>query len=192
VQGVLAADTGSGAALGSRDSAAAERSIAPAAGQAATSSAAPSSGGRGDDRGGGTALGGVLPSDPSIHVESFLTPRPASPDLSLQRADLGGSAGANRNPALLPLDIFTHGDGSRGGLPASGPLGSTEAMAATGLVATAGYVLLNTRTIAWLLTFVVSQPAWKQFDPLEVIYSWEDGEERPDGEEEESLLSLVE
>jgi hypothetical protein len=70
-------------------------------------------------------------------------------------------------------------------VPEAGVLG------ATGLVATAGYVLLNTRAASWLLSLLSARPVWKQFDPLEVIYAWEE-EEKEQGAGEESLLSLVE
>jgi hypothetical protein len=70
---------------------------------------------------------------------------------------------------------------------------ATGVVAATGLMATAGYVLLNTRAFAWLLTLLASQPVWKEFDPLEVIYAWEEAEEKRQlGNKGESLLSLVE
>ena len=60
----------------------------------------------------------------------------------------------------------------------------------TGLIASAGYMLLNTRTGFWLLSLMASRPLWKQFDPLEILYSWE--EESMEREtKEETLLSLV-
>jgi hypothetical protein len=43
-----------------------------------------------------------------------------------------------------------------------------------------------------LLGLLTSQPLWKQFDPLEVLYAWEEEDDRvKDDQEEETLLSLV-
>jgi hypothetical protein len=63
----------------------------------------------------------------------------------------------------------------------------------TGLVATTGYVLLNTRIGVWLLSLLTSQPLWRQFDPLEVLYAWEgeSEQEEHETEDEETLVSLV-
>jgi hypothetical protein len=74
------------------------------------------------------------------------------------------------------------------------PEGADEAaaagvLAASGLIATAGYVLLNPRTLAWMLSLLTSQPVWKQFDPLEVIFAWEEDQER-DGTSEAADESL--
>ena len=44
----------------------------------------------------------------------------------------------------------------------------------TGAVAGVGYVMLNTRLLAWLLSLLLARPLmWKQIDPLEVLYAWE-------------------
>jgi hypothetical protein len=63
----------------------------------------------------------------------------------------------------------------------------------TGLVATTGYVLLNTRIGVWMLSLLTSQPLWRQFDPLEVLYAWEGESEQAEHEteDEETLVSLV-
>ena len=63
----------------------------------------------------------------------------------------------------------------------------------TGLAATTGYVLLNTRVGVWMLSLLTSQPLWRQFDPLEVLYAWEEESERAihETEDEETLVSLV-
>jgi len=68
-------------------------------------------------------------------------------------------------------------------------------LAATGIAATAGYVLFNTRAGLWLLSVLATRPLWKQFDPLEILYSWEKRavyQPQDEGDEEESLASLVE
>ena len=58
-----------------------------------------------------------------------------------------------------------------------------------GLVATSGYVLLNTRAGYWLLSLLTSRPLWKEFDPLEVLFDLEnEGGSRGN---EETLQSLV-
>jgi hypothetical protein len=63
----------------------------------------------------------------------------------------------------------------------------------TGIVATTGYVLFNSRIGLWMLSLLSSRPLWKQFDPLEVLYAW-DEDAREDGakeEDRETLASLV-
>jgi hypothetical protein len=73
---------------------------------------------------------------------------------------------------------------------------ATDAVVATAAVATAGYVLLNTRAVYWFISALLARPAvWRRFDPIDVIYSWEkrDGlgsapEAAPD---DESLQSMV-
>jgi len=47
-------------------------------------------------------------------------------------------------------------------------------LAATGMLATTGYLLLNTRALSWVLTLMLSQSAWQNLDPLEVIYAAQD------------------
>ena len=38
---------------------------------------------------------------------------------------------------------------------------------------TAGYVLLTSRTTSWLLSLLIARPLFKQFDPLEILFAWE-------------------
>ncbi|HJT77183.1 MAG TPA: hypothetical protein VJ739_08275, partial [Gemmataceae bacterium] len=66
----------------------------------------------------------------------------------------------------------------------------TTALVGTGVLATTGYLLLNTRTGVWLLSLLAARPLWKELDPLEVLYAWEREQERDD-EDGETLLSLV-
>jgi hypothetical protein len=71
-------------------------------------------------------------------------------------------------------------------------------------VASTGYVLLNSRIAYWLLSILGSRPLWKGFDPLEVIYAWEEEQEEETGQlrqphfwsrrrrrDDESLASLA-
>jgi hypothetical protein len=70
-----------------------------------------------------------------------------------------------------------------------------NAVVVTGLLASAGYVLLNTRAGFWLLSLLTSKPLWKEFDPLEILYAWEKESAAAGGddkdEDEETLVSLV-
>jgi VCBS repeat-containing protein len=67
---------------------------------------------------------------------------------------------------------------------------ATDAVVTTAAVATAGYVLLNTRAVYWFISALLARPAvWRRFDPIDVIYTWE--KERPAGDEDESLQSMV-
>lgn len=79
--------------------------------------------------------------------------------------------------------------------PVSSPetLSQANAMAVTGLLASAGYVLLNTRAGFWLLSLLTAKPLWKEFDPMEVLFAWEkEKESAPDTSgEQETLVSLV-
>jgi hypothetical protein len=72
--------------------------------------------------------------------------------------------------------------------PGAGP----GPVAVTGLAATAGYVLLNTRAGAWLLSLLAARPLWRQLDPLEILFAWEDRKDGQANDQEETLLSLVE
>jgi hypothetical protein len=110
---------------------------------------------------------------------------------TLQFSSLTSSFAARRT-AVEQGDIFLDtlldtGDIVRG---ADGPR-ETTAMVGTGVIAAAGYALLNTRLGLWLLSLLSSQPLWKQFDPLEVLYAWEDNSEEPGPEDTETLVNLV-
>jgi hypothetical protein len=74
----------------------------------------------------------------------------------------------------------------------SDPTDGPGPVALTGLAATAGYVLLHTRAAPWLLSLLAARPFWKQLDPLEVLFAWEQREGRGARGAEETLLSLVE
>jgi hypothetical protein len=50
----------------------------------------------------------------------------------------------------------------------------TGTVVGTGVVATAGYVLLSPRLAYWVLSALLARrTVWKPFDPLEVVYAWE-------------------
>lgn len=67
----------------------------------------------------------------------------------------------------------------------------TEAVVVTGVSLTAGYVLLNTRFVFWFLSALLSRSAVKRtFDPLDVIYAWDDSKPAT-AEDEESLQTMV-
>lgn len=77
-------------------------------------------------------------------------------------------------------------------VPWTEPELETTMVIGSGVIAASGYVLLNSRLGLWLLGLLTSQPLWKQFDPLEVLYAWEEEEDCvKDDQEEETLLSLV-
>jgi hypothetical protein len=63
----------------------------------------------------------------------------------------------------------------------------------TGLVASAGYLLLSARASYWLLTLLLARPLmWKRLDPIEVLFAWEKEKQRRARQaEDESLQSLV-
>jgi hypothetical protein len=69
----------------------------------------------------------------------------------------------------------------------------TTLLVGTGVLAGSGYVLLNSRVGLWLLGLLTARPLWKQFDPLEVLYAWDDDGRNiaRDAEDEETLMSLV-
>jgi hypothetical protein len=73
---------------------------------------------------------------------------------------------------------------------------ATDAVVTTAAVATAGYVLLNTRAVYWFISALLARPAvWRRFDPIDVIYSWEQrdglGSAPGPAPEDDSLQSMV-
>jgi Calx-beta domain len=98
-------------------------------------------------------------------------------------------------PVLLPTELLWQGEQEAAEVHAAehGPSPQANAWVGTGVLASAGYVLLNTRTGLWLLSLLTAKPLWRQFDPLEILYAWEQqgggrAEEEEDGE---TLVSLV-
>jgi hypothetical protein len=71
----------------------------------------------------------------------------------------------------------------------------TDVSIATGVVATAGYVFLTPKLAYWLLSALLARrTVWKPFDPLEVVYAWEEEQakkDRPGEPDDESLESMV-
>jgi hypothetical protein len=68
-------------------------------------------------------------------------------------------------------------------------------IAVTGLLASAGYVLLNTRAGVWALSLLSSRPLWNDLDPLEIVCAWDKASEQQANNgagQDETLLSLVE
>jgi hypothetical protein len=63
----------------------------------------------------------------------------------------------------------------------------------TGLVASAGYLVLSARASYWLLTLLLARPLmWKRLDPIEVLFAWEKEKQRRARQaEDDSLQSLV-
>ena len=75
---------------------------------------------------------------------------------------------------------------------------ATDAVVTTAVVATAGYVLLNTRAVYWFISALLARPAvWSRFDPIDVICAWDEEQESGKQSEEtafqedESLQSMV-
>jgi hypothetical protein len=83
-----------------------------------------------------------------------------------------------------PDEVVTQAD------PAALPR-EASALVGTGLLASTGYLLLNTRAGLWLLSVLTAKPLWREFDPLEVLYAWEKEEKGPEQEDGETLVSLV-
>jgi hypothetical protein len=98
------------------------------------------------------------------------------------------SAQARAAQADDGLDVLND-DGER--VPWTEPGLETTMVLGTGAIAASGYVLLNSRLGLWLLGLLTSQPLWKQFDPLDVLYAWENEDRVTEDQEEETLLSLV-
>lgn len=122
----------------------------------------------------------------------------ADEEIRFETIPLGPIAGYAAAPQALAepvgavLDILSDA-GER--MPWVEPDQETSAILGVGVVATAGYVLMNSRLGLWALSLLTAQPLWRQFDPLEVLYAWE--EEKPDelggsAEDAETLVSLVE
>ncbi len=89
------------------------------------------------------------------------------------------------------LDILSD-DGER--VPWTETGVTSTLLVGTGILTGSGYVLLNSRLGLWLLGLLTARPLWRQFDPLEVLYAWEeDGRVRTldDDEDEETLISLL-
>jgi hypothetical protein len=131
---------------------------------------------------GPAAAPGLLPELPRTDLVAW----PGPEDPAARAAAWGVVAGG---PGELPwraLDRLGEGGGAD-----DAPAGPA-AFALTGAIAGAGYVLLNTRATAWLLSLLAARPLWRGFDPLEILFAWEKkGRREGDNAEDETLLSLV-
>jgi hypothetical protein len=126
----------------------------------------------------------ILPPVPVEALPSpvFLPPIPVVPDLPAVppipqlQAD---------NPVFGGLDELSHDVGQARAVTAV-----TGTVVGTGVVATAGYVLLSPRLAYWLLSALLARrTVWKPFDPLEVVYAWE--REKGLGGDDDSLEKMV-
>lgn len=124
---------------------------------------------------------------------AVLAPRPevyfvAAPE-ELASAPPTAAAPTAAFPPLVLREAFEE----LSALPAAAGLSrEATALAGTGLLASTGYLLLNTRAGLWLLSLLMAKPLWKQFDPLEVLYAWEQEEQARQTEDGETLLTMVE
>jgi hypothetical protein len=73
-----------------------------------------------------------------------------------------------------------------------------EIVFAAGVVVSAGYFLLTARGVYLALSALLARPLWKQFDPLDILFAWEQEKGRrlaelasEHGEEEETLQTMV-
>jgi VCBS repeat-containing protein len=124
---------------------------------------------------------------------TFESPRPATVAITPASAPPTG-------PAVLPptAELLTAVEVGLAGPETAAAAAAAEtqevAVAEAGVVTvvglSAGYVLLNTRAVSWLLGALLARPVLRPFDPLDVIDAWEAD---PDGaaENDESLVSLV-
>ncbi len=68
-------------------------------------------------------------------------------------------------------------------------------VSASGVLVSAGYIALSGRLSLWLLSLLTARPLiWKGFDPVEVLFAWEEEKRRRRGtgtDEDETLQSLV-
>jgi hypothetical protein len=108
-------------------------------------------------------------------------------------------------PAEFPTDfLWSQLDDAEEDLEGKSWAEAVEAAFAAGgvavLAASAGYLFLSGRGVYWLLTALTARPLfWKQFDPMDVLFAWEEAKERRRArgaadarEDEETLQSLIE
>jgi hypothetical protein len=79
----------------------------------------------------------------------------------------------------------------------AGGFSGADVVLGSGLVLSAGYVILSSRASLWLLSVLTGQPLlWRRFDPVEILFAWEQEKKRRRAarrrpEDDESLQSLV-
>jgi len=135
---------------------------------------------------------GEAPAEPAVSARQ--EPRPPGEPRPLARSTAPVPTSAKRVYSVeavaaamdrLAGDVTSHGR----------PWTYGEIILSTGALAGVGYVLLNTRLLAWLLSVVFAKPlVWERLDPLEVLYAWERRKARggnPASDAEESLASLL-
>jgi hypothetical protein len=122
------------------------------------------------------------PADDEVRFETI----PVSTSMALARSGPGRVGLPD-----TPLDVLDE-TGER--IPWTDGARETTALIGTGVLAATGYVVLNTRLGLWLLSLLTSQPLWREFDPLEVLYAWEANGRPADGgdADKETLATLVE
>jgi len=134
------------------------------------------------------------PVETKVAISPPLEPAPAAPVTVQGLVASPLSSGLElTNPVFAELDRLSEeiGEGANAGA-------LTNTLVAGGALASAGYVVLNTRAVYWFLSALLARPAvWRRFDPLDVIYAWETEREgmgdRPlNPEDDESLQSMVE
>ncbi|MCI0464020.1 MAG: hypothetical protein L0Z62_44365 [Gemmataceae bacterium] len=134
-----------------------------------------------------------LPVGPSESPLPGPAPAPAREAEWLTLGNTTEGARLARPTMLLPAELLWTGLDRAGEQGEIATL-STEVhgIALTGLMAGAGYVLLNTRAVYWLLSLLAARPLWRRFDPLEVLFAWEKEAGQADSaEQDESLVSLA-
>jgi len=115
------------------------------------------------------------PSPPAANPPVVVPDTPAAPAVPVIPPD---------DPVFSGLDDLKKDLGQQPGVQTV-----TGSVVGTGVVATAGYVLLSPRLAYWLLSALLARrTVWKPFDPLDVVYAWE--KENGTGDDE-SLEGLV-
>jgi hypothetical protein len=119
---------------------------------------------------------------------------PAWDEVTLARAGAAAESAKHARAAALGR-LHGGADPRLAAVSAAAPthIHPADAVGAAGALAVSGWMLMNTRISSWLLAMLASRPAWRQFDPLEVLYSWEQSQQKSDEEDDtgESLHTLL-
>jgi hypothetical protein len=142
----------------------------------------------------------------SLGAPSFAGASPAAPDSGLDFLADGAGVPGGAGAMQLPLRGMVGADtrlgwqevwpwqtpAGREDLAAAPELwGETGNVALVGVLASAGYLLLNTRAGLWILSLLTARPLWKEIDPLEIAYAWEREQGKDSDPKGETLLSWV-
>jgi hypothetical protein len=150
----------------------------------------------------------VVQAPPNPNPEGRNVPPMTQTGPAVPPANAQVSAGPPRAAAALPAAPIPrlHTQAFWSGLDASADQleeeGRTERKVeiafAAGVVVSAGYFLLTARGVYLALSALLARPLWKQFDPLEVLFAWEQEKDRrlaqlasEEDEEEETLQTMV-